>query len=176
MIQDKAHRHRVILDLVKKQPIQTQEELVQELRRLDHHVTQATVSRDIRELGLYREPGPTGPRYAVRNGLGLRVNQVLRGFTLAVEGVQFMAVVHTPPGTANLVAFAIDQSAWAEVLGTIAGDDTVLVICAGARERRAVEKRLLSPGAAGEDVELGGDAGAGGPGPRPQLAAPGRRR
>lgn len=154
MIQDKAHRQRVILDLVRRRPIQTQEELVRELRELDHKVTQATVSRDIRELGLFREPGPTGPRYAVRSGLGVRVNQVLSGFTLAVEGVQFMCVVHTPPGTANLVAFAIDQSAWPEVLGTVAGDDTVLVICAGGRERRAVERRLREPGSLDGEAAL----------------------
>ena len=57
MIGDKAQRQRAILDLVKSRPIHTQEELVRELRRLDHPVTQATVSRDIRELGLTREPG-----------------------------------------------------------------------------------------------------------------------
>jgi transcriptional regulator of arginine metabolism len=144
VIGDKAHRQRAILELVKSRPIHTQEELVQELRRLDHPVTQATVSRDIRELGLFREPGPSGSRYAVRGGLGLRAGQVLRDFITSVDGVQFMAVVRTPPGTANLVAVAIDEAGWPEVLGTVAGDDTVLVISPDARSRKALEHRLLA--------------------------------
>jgi transcriptional regulator of arginine metabolism len=145
MLTEKAHRHRAILDLVKTKPIHTQDELVAELHRLRHDVTQATVSRDIRELGLFREPGPNGvPRYAVRAGLGARAGQVLRDFVVAVDGVQFLAVVHTPPGTANLVAFAIDEADWREVIGTVAGDDTVLVVTASARARAAVQKRLLS--------------------------------
>ncbi len=144
MIGGKAHRQRAILELVKSRPIHTQEELVQELRRLDHPVTQATVSRDIRELGLFREPSPSGSRYAVRGGLGLRAGQVLRDFITSIDGVQFMAVVRTPPGTANLVAVAIDEAGWPEVLGTVAGDDTVLVISPDARSRKALEHRLLA--------------------------------
>jgi transcriptional regulator of arginine metabolism len=58
--------------------------------------------------------------------------------------VQFMAVVRTPPGTANLVAVAIDEAGWPEVLGTVAGDDTVLVISPDARSRKALEHRLLA--------------------------------
>ena len=155
MIGDKAHRQRAILDLVKSRPIHTQEELVRELRRLDHPVTQATVSRDIRELGLLREPGPSGSRYAVRGGLGLRAGQVLRDFITSVEGVQFMSVVRTPPGTANLVAVAIDEAGWPEVVGTVAGDDTVLVISPDARMRRALEQRLV---AVEPDTALGNGA------------------
>ena len=60
--------------------------------------------------------------------------------------VQFMGVLHTPPGTANVVAFAIDQSGWPEVLGTIAGDDTVIVITTDARARQRVEDRILARG------------------------------
>jgi transcriptional regulator of arginine metabolism len=143
VIGDKAHRQKAILDLVRSRPIHTQDELVEALRGLDHSVTQATVSRDIRELGLSREPSPSGSRYAVRSSLNVRLPQVLRDFVIAVDGVQFMAVVHTPPGTANLVAFAIDQSGWPEVIGTVAGDDSVMVVTTGDRERQAVEHRLL---------------------------------
>ena len=146
MIGDKAHRQRAILDVVRRQPIHTQEELVEALRAMDHKVTQATVSRDIHELGLSREPSPGGARYAVRSTLGLRGPQVLRDFVTGVDGVQFMGVVHTPPGTANVVAFAIDQSGWPEVVGTIAGDDTVLVITTGPRARQRVEDRILARG------------------------------
>jgi transcriptional regulator of arginine metabolism len=144
VIADKARRQKVILELVKTRAIHTQEELVGALRQLDHPVTQATVSRDIRELGLSREPGPAGSRYAVRSGIGIHMAHVLRDFITAVDAVQFIAIVHTPPGTANLVAFAIDRSDWPEVLGTVAGDDTVLVVAADIRGRKLVEQRLLA--------------------------------
>lgn len=156
MISDKAHRQKAILELVRSRPIHTQDELVEALRSLDHSVTQATVSRDIRELGLSREPSPSGSRYAVRSGFNVKMPQVLRDFVSAVDGVHFMAVVHTPPGTANLVAFAIDQSAWPEVLGTVAGDDTVLVVTTGEAERRAVEERLLEHGGENGGAEANG--------------------
>jgi transcriptional regulator of arginine metabolism len=140
---EKAQRHRAILELVRSRPIHTQEELVEALRGMRHNVTQATVSRDVRELGLYRVPGHAGSRYAVRAGLGERAATVLRDFVLRVDGVQFMAVVHTPPGTANLVAVAIDESGWEDVVGTVAGDDTVLVIAASAAARQRLAARLL---------------------------------
>ncbi|MGI8607769.1 MAG: arginine repressor [Candidatus Dormibacteria bacterium] len=142
MIGEKGHRQRAILELVRSRPIHTQEELVNELRRQNHTVTQATVSRDIRELGLHREPGPDGSRYAVGPALGVRGTQVLRDFVTGTVGVQFIAVVHTPPGTANLVAVALDAAAWPEVVGTVAGDDTVMVVCADSRARQRVEQRL----------------------------------
>jgi transcriptional regulator of arginine metabolism len=142
VIGEKAHRQRAILDLVRSRPIHTQEELVRELRQQNHAVTQATVSRDIRELGLHREPGPAGSRYAVGPALGIRGTQVLRDFITGTTGIQFMAVIHTPPGTANLVAVALDEAAWPEVVGTVAGDDTVMVVCADARARQRLELRL----------------------------------
>jgi transcriptional regulator of arginine metabolism len=150
VIGDKAHRQRAILELVKSRPIQTQEQLVEELRRLDHQVTQATVSRDIRELGLLRAPSADGSRYAPRTGLGARGGSVLRDFVLSIDGVEFLTIVHTPPGTANLVALAIDEAAWPEVAGTLAGDDTVLVILRSQKMRGAFEAHLDHAGAAGE--------------------------
>lgn len=158
MIAEKAHRQKAILELVRSRPIHTQEELVAALKALDHSVTQATVSRDIRELGLSREPAPGGSRYAERTGLGVRLAQVLRDFITGIDGVEFMAVVHTPPGTANLVAFAIDQSGWAEVLGTVAGDDTVLVVASDAGARQAVSDRLLTAEVAVAEQAGGTDA------------------
>jgi transcriptional regulator of arginine metabolism len=156
MIGEKTHRQRAILELVRRRPIRTQDELVHELRRQNHAVTQATVSRDIRELGLHREPGPGGSRYAVGPALGIRGAQVLRDFVNGTSGVQFMAVVRTPPGTANLVAVALDEAAWPEVLGTVAGDDTVMVVCTDARARQRVEARLREGevGSGGADLEV----------------------
>jgi len=150
MIGEKTLRQRAIVELVRSRPIHTQEELVEALREQNHVATQATVSRDIRELGLTRVAGADGNRYAARNGLGARATQALRDFVTGVDGVQFMAVVHTPPGTANLVAVALDEAAWPEVVGTIAGDDTVFVACRTSAERLRLEKRLLGqiPGGA----------------------------
>jgi transcriptional regulator of arginine metabolism len=142
VIGEKVHRQRAILELVRSRPIHTQDELVRELRRQNHAVTQATVSRDVRELGLHREPGPAGSRYTVRPALGVRGTQVLRDFITGTAGVQFMALVHTPPGTANLVAVALDEAAWPEIVGTVAGDDTVIIVCSDARARQRVEARL----------------------------------
>jgi transcriptional regulator of arginine metabolism len=144
VLNHKLQRQRAILDLVKRRPVHTQEELVAALRRLDYNVTQATVSRDIKELGLFRAPGPDGTRYEQRLGLHHRAGQVLREFVLSVTGVQFMGIVHTPPGTANLVAVAIDEAGWPEVLGTVAGDDTVLVVARSEVARRKVEQRIAS--------------------------------
>jgi transcriptional regulator of arginine metabolism len=146
VIGEKAHRQRAILELVKSRPIQTQEQLVEELRRLDHQVTQATVSRDIRELGLFRAASPDGSRYALRAGLGARAANVLRDFVLSVETIEFMSVLHTPPGTANLVAVAIDEAGWPEVAGTVAGDDTVMVALRGREQVASFEARLSGGG------------------------------
>ena len=146
----KAVRQRAILDLVRTRPIHTQGELVTALREHNHVATQATVSRDIRELGLTRVAGAGGNRYAVRSGLGSRALQALRDFVVSVEGVQFIAVIHTPPGTANLVAYALDEAAWPEVAGTVAGDDTVMVTCRSAADRARFEKKLNGAGGAEE--------------------------
>ena len=154
----KHERQRAILDLVRARPIRTQEELVAALgsRRLD--VTQATVSRDIRELGLVRVADPDGHRWVAPGDpavspahavdgearLGSRLERVVREHVVAVEVVDCLGVVHSRPSTAPLVAAALDQARLAEVAGTVAGDDTVLVICRGRRAAARVEDRLLS--------------------------------
>jgi transcriptional regulator of arginine metabolism len=109
-------------------------------------VTQATVSRDIRELGLFRAASPDGSRYAVRAGLGARAANVLRDFVLSVEAVEFIAVLHTPPGTANLVAVALDEAGWPEVAGTVAGDDTVMVVLRAKDQVATFEARISGGG------------------------------
>jgi len=115
----KERRQRAILELVRQRPVHTQHELAEALARLRLDTTQATVSRDIQELGL------------VRTGSGYRVGTpvpVVQELVLSVTQVEFLVVVHTPPGTANLVARAIDESGLEGLAGTVAGDDTLMVV------------------------------------------------
>ena len=115
----KERRQRAILDLVRREPVHTQQELAAALARLGLETTQATVSRDIQELGL------------VRTGAGYRVGTpvpVVAELVLGVTQVEFLLVVRTPPGTANMVARAIDEAAIDGVAGTVAGDDTLLAV------------------------------------------------
>ncbi|MGH7777199.1 MAG: arginine repressor [Candidatus Dormibacterales bacterium] len=116
-----ARRRRLdtMLGLIAERPIHTQHELADALGRMGLAVTQATVSRDVQELGLVRTPAG----YVAADGGA--ASQVL-SFTL----VQFVAVVRTPPGTANMVARSIDEAEIAGVAGTVAGDDTLIVVLA----------------------------------------------
>jgi transcriptional regulator of arginine metabolism len=115
----KEGRQRAILELVRGHPVQTQQELAQALARRGHHATQATISRDVQELGLVR----TGAGYQV----GTRVS-VTTELVRSVTQVEFLLVIRTPPGTANVVARAIDESDLPGIAGTVAGDDTVIAV------------------------------------------------
>lgn len=142
----KPARHRAILDLVRLSVVRTQEDLVAELRRLHFDVTQATVSRDVRELGLLRVHVDGGPRYLAAvaeldsEQTMQRLRNALREHVRVIEFVDLLGVVHAAPGCAPLVASALDAGRFDEVAGTIAGDDTVLVI---ARSRPAAQRLLL---------------------------------
>ena len=141
----KPARHRAILGLVRGGAIRTQEDLVAELHRRRFAVTQATVSRDIRELGLVRVHDDTGPRYMApvaeidADQTMHRLHNAIREHVQTMEFIDLLGIVHTAPGCAPLVAGALDGSRFEEVAGTIAGDDTVLVI---ARSRPAAQRLL----------------------------------
>jgi transcriptional regulator of arginine metabolism len=115
----KEERQRAIREMVVQRPIHTQQELAEALAELGYPATQATVSRDIQELRLVRTAG--GYRLG---GLGSALSEVV----VRITEVEFLVVVHTSPGTANLVARAIDESELDGIAGTVAGDDTVLVV------------------------------------------------
>lgn len=115
----KEERRRAILRLVRRRSLHTQQELSQELAQLGIHATQATVSRDIQELGLVRTSD--GYRTAVPVSAAGEL-------VLSATQVEFLAVIRTPPGTASLVARTIDESALDEIAGTLAGDDTIIVV------------------------------------------------
>jgi transcriptional regulator of arginine metabolism len=133
----KTTRQRAILSLIATRPVHSQEELAQFLEQQGYEVTQATVSRDIKDLGLAKVPLKNGNGMGtqfkyVEPGLGKgyasRLHRVIAELVRDCRGSVNQIVLRTPPGSAMLVASAIDEADWPEVLGTLGGDDTVLVI------------------------------------------------
>ncbi len=141
----RGDRERRIREIIARQPVGTQEELAAALRRLGLAVTQATVSRDIKRLGLIKAPSKDGrSRYVVpERPLPIDVLRRLRSavteYVLSVDAGEDLVVVHTLTGCAGAVAEAIDEIQWDDVVGTVAGDNTILVV----PRRRAARDRLL---------------------------------
>ena len=164
----KLERQQAILDLVGGRAIRTQDELVAALRGRGLEVTQATVSRDLRELGLARVAGGEGLRYIapvpeVEGTAVGRLRGVLREHVRSVEFVDFVGVLRTRPSTAPLVAAAIDGARYEEVAGTVAGDDTVLVIARGSTAAAALRARLQTMLGRRGDAPAPGGIGQEGP-------------
>ncbi len=143
----KTERHNTIRELVATAMVSNQDELRRKLVKRGFDVTQATVSRDIHELHLYK--GPNG--YALPNGNGNgraedddlpSIHDVLTNFGLKVNQAQNQLVLITTSGSAQAVALAIDHEDWAEVVGTLAGDDTVLIICPDLKRGAQLRTRL----------------------------------
>ena len=140
----KQERHTAIRDLLVTTSVASQDELRRQLARSGFHVTQATLSRDIHELRLMK--GPRGYALPQQDPPGEDdlpgVAELLRSFGLEVRPALNLLVVITTTGSAQPVAAAIDYEEWPEVVGTIAGDDTVLVICTGDAQAKAVKRRM----------------------------------
>jgi transcriptional regulator of arginine metabolism len=147
----KAQRHAAILRLVREHAVPSQERLRELLAHAGFDVTQATLSRDIHELGLFKQPGPGGaPGYAASPEETVPA-PTLAGFIpsllLRSDGVGPLLVLRTPTGGASTLAAALDREAWPEVLGSLAGDDTVLVVTRSPAARRKLARRLADYGA-----------------------------
>ena len=130
---NRRERQAAILDIVREQAISTQGELVESLRRAGHEVVQTTVSRDVHELGLAKVRAPSGRLvYAPPGATDLdrtrAIASALRRYAVSVEATGNILVVTTPSGYANALAQAIDVSGHPLVLGTVAGDNTILVV------------------------------------------------
>lgn len=128
----KVSRQAKILEIIDNQNIETQEELLLELRQAGYQVTQATVSRDIKELKLIKLTGDAGKQsYATMKNIGTvfdeRVATVFRESVLTVDVATFLIVIRTLPAMAQAAALAIDAMEWPQIVGTIAGDDTIFV-------------------------------------------------
>ena len=134
------------LGAMKTQRHASQERLRELLAAEGFDVTQATLSRDIRDLGLAKVAAPDGgSHYAPPpEGPGIRpsLGQLLPSMLVSVDGVGPLLVLKTPAGGAQALGLALDAEGWQEVIGTIAGDDAVLVITRSERARRAVQARL----------------------------------
>jgi transcriptional regulator of arginine metabolism len=141
----KIQRHAAILRVVREHRITSQDDLREALSNDGFVVTQATLSRDIRELGLAKLSDPQGGAYythphrpAVRPDLA----QVLPALMVSLDGVGPFLVLKTASGSAGAVTEALDQAGWSEIMGTIAGDDTVLVITRSVRLREEIAARI----------------------------------
>ncbi|CAN5142089.1 arginine repressor [soil metagenome] len=139
----KPARQRLLADLVERYETGSQGELVALLRRRGVDATQATVSRDLDELGIAKVRGADG-RVAYALPEPSRLSQILRQFVLGVDASGNLAVVRTPPGAAAAVASAIDQAGLPDVLATVQGDDTLLVVAVEGVTGRQVAERLLT--------------------------------
>jgi len=152
---NKADRQNTIRELVGSRPVASQEELRRLLRQRGWDVTQSTLSRDLREMRLARVPdGEGGARYALTDSgpdtTRVTLDGLLPQLFDRIDGVGELLVLHTMPGGAQTIAFALDSESWPDLLGTIAGDDTILMICRSAAAREKLARRIKA--LAGEGV------------------------
>lgn len=125
-LMNKTFRQGQILKLIQSRDLHTQEDVVAELKQAGIAASQVTVSRDIQELGLVKTP--QGYRQMRPERLGPDLHTVILEFMQDVRVAQNLVVLKTSSGNANALAVALDKDNWAEIVGTIAGDDTILVI------------------------------------------------
>ncbi len=143
----KARRQAAILDIVQREPIRSQEQLRRRVKGEGFDVTQATLSRDIREIGLVKGGAdgayqPSGEPAANPAAAASLLQRALGEYLGRVDRVQQLVLLRTGPGQAQLLGVALDRARLPEVVGTIAGDDTILVIAPDARRARALVHRL----------------------------------
>lgn len=143
----KSNRQKTIIDLIESRAVETQEELVSGLRDLGFQVTQATVSRDIRQMGLIKVSTHEGKyRYALPGRNEPRVNdrltRMLSDSLVSVDYAENDVVVKTISGSANIAGEAIDSMEWKEVLGTIAGDNTIFIVTRNAQNAHEIAERI----------------------------------
>jgi len=140
---NKSYRQNQILKLVRARHVSTQEELARALRKIGIPATQVTLSRDIRELGLVKTAEGYAQVEAAETPANPDVGAVAREFLLDVRVAQNLLVLRTQPGNANALAVTLDRADWPEIAGTIAGDDTVLVVAPDAKIAQALRTRFL---------------------------------
>jgi transcriptional regulator of arginine metabolism len=133
----KRLRQKAILELLQRGPVASQEDLQHTLRKRGHKVGQATLSRDIRELGLFKSAAGYAFPEAPGEPALPPVSRMIREFVLGVQAAQNLLVIKTTVGSAQSVAAALDGENWSEAIGTIAGDDTILMVCS---EKKAASR------------------------------------
>lgn len=141
---NKTLRQRAILELLKHEPAGSQEDLQKGLRKRGIKAGQATLSRDIRDLGLSK----TASGYSISHGDGSTapalppVSRLVREFVLEVRTAQNLLVIKTSVGSAQPVAAALDDEDWPEAVGTVAGDDTILIACPDNKDAKKLAVRI----------------------------------
>jgi transcriptional regulator of arginine metabolism len=142
----KERRQRAISDLIRANPVANQEELAERLGSLGFAVTQATISRDLDQIGALKVRRNGQLSYSLpqdaRSGPPPRLAAVFRDWVRSVEAAMNLVVIRTPPGSAHLVGVVLDQSQLPEIAGTICGDDTIFVACRSGAEAAALGAKL----------------------------------
>jgi transcriptional regulator of arginine metabolism len=142
----KERRQRAIADLIRSDALSSQDELAERLSALGFAATQATISRDLEQLGAVKIRRDGQLSYALPEGLSSaaspRLASVLRDWVRSVETAANLVVIKTPPGSAHLVGFALDNSDIPEIVGTICGDDTMFIACRSSEEARSLSATL----------------------------------
>ncbi|MBI4481884.1 MAG: arginine repressor [Acidobacteria bacterium] len=140
-------RKHWILRIVQEQPVGNQRKLQRELGKHGIRVTQSTLSRDLKELGLVKVAGDGGYRYVlpdeVRGADVLAGKRILKEFVTEIDHAGHLLVVKTEPGNAQPVARALDRMQWPEVVGTVAGDDTLIVVLRHPSQVQPVTEKIL---------------------------------
>lgn len=145
----KGQRHLKIRDILASNEVQTQDELVFALRSAGFQVTQATISRDIKDLqlvkvplenGSYKYSLPAEPKYNPTH----RLKRMLMDHFISIDAAENLVVLKCMPGTANAIGALIDHLEWNEIMGTICGDDTILIICKIKEHSADVVKQILA--------------------------------
>ena len=143
----KNDRKNAILELIGAHQIANQEELRKLLTARGWTVTQATLSRDLHDLGVVRAPTEGGTRYLlpemVADESKPSLDMLLPELFSRIDGVGELVVLHTLPSGAQPIAEAIDSQGWPEIMGTLAGENTVLIVCRSATARAALMERLV---------------------------------
>jgi len=140
---NKSYRQGQILKLIRSHHLHTQEDLAKSLRAIGVPATQVTLSRDIRELGLVKTADGYVQGVPEASSNGPDVITLAREFVQDIRIAQNLLVLRTPAGHANSVAVALDNADWPEVTGTIAGDDTILVVAPDAKTAQALRAKFL---------------------------------
>ncbi|MGG0642918.1 transcriptional regulator ArgR [Sporosarcina gallistercoris] len=146
---NKGQRHLRIREIITTQAIETQDQLVDTLKNAGVDVTQATVSRDIKELHLFKTPLPDGrykyslpanPQFNIED----KLHRMLTDAFVSIDGASHFLILKTLPGNAHAVGSLIDHLEWKEMLGTICGDDTCMIICRDEAGAGSIKDRLLA--------------------------------
>jgi len=148
MTEARTRRQRAIAELLRQAPVASQEEVTERLSEAGFAVTQATVSRDLDQLGAVKVKRGGSLRYMLPEAVGdtdwaaARLGRILSEWVQSIEPTGNLIVMRTPPGSAHLVGLALDQAKLPEIAGTICGDDTLFVAVRDSRDTAAVAQQL----------------------------------